>query len=142
MRIHQEIASIPTRGRGFQDLTSRIDEIVRQSGVTTGLCTVFVQHTSASLVIQENADPSVRHDLERWIGRACPEDAEESGLYEHDDEGIDDMPAHLRSAITRTSEVVPVRGGRLALGTWQAIYLWEHRRAPHTRNVVVHVQGE
>jgi secondary thiamine-phosphate synthase enzyme len=139
VKIHQEMAAIATPGRGFQDLTSRIDEVVRRAGVTTGLCTVFVQHTSASLLIQENADASVRRDLEKWIGRVCPEDER---LYEHDDEGIDDMPAHLRSAITRTSEVVPVRGGRLALGTWQAIYLWEHRRAPHTRNVIVHVQGE
>jgi secondary thiamine-phosphate synthase enzyme len=136
------MASVSTRGRGFHDLTSRIEEIVRRSGVTTGLCTVFVQHTSASLLIQENADPSVQRDLQTWIARVCPEDDKERGLYEHDAEGADDMPAHLRSAITRTSEVVPVRGGRLALGTWQAIYLWEHRRAPHTRNVVVHIQGE
>jgi secondary thiamine-phosphate synthase enzyme len=99
---------------------------------------VFVQHTSASLVIQENADPSVRRDLETWIARMAPEDEK---AYEHDDEGIDDMPAHLRSAMTRTSEVVPVTDGRLALGTWQAIYLWEHRRSPHRRTLIVHVQG-
>lgn len=127
-----------TRGRGFTDLSERIDAVIAASGVRTGLATVFVQHTSASLVVQENADPAVRRDLERWIGKVAPEDAE---AYEHDDEGLDDMPAHLRAAITRTSEVVPVTNGRLGLGTWQAIYLWEHRRAPHTRRVIVHVQG-
>lgn len=127
-----------TRGRGFTDLSERIDAVIAASGVRTGLATVFVQHTSASLVVQENADPAVRRDLERWIGKVAPEDAE---AYEHDDEGLDDMPAHLRAAITRTSEVVPVTNGRLGLGTWQAIYLWEHRRAPHARRVIVHVQG-
>jgi secondary thiamine-phosphate synthase enzyme len=138
MKVHQGQLAVATRGRGLVDVTSRVAEIVRAAGVTTGLCTVFVQHTSASLVIQENADPSVRRDLDAWMDRVCPEDAR---LYEHDDEGIDDMPAHLRSAMTRTTEVVPVTNGRLALGTWQAIYLWEHRRAPHTRHVVIHVQG-
>ncbi|MBX3221298.1 MAG: secondary thiamine-phosphate synthase enzyme YjbQ [Labilithrix sp.] len=138
MKVHQEVLEIETRGRGFTDLSSRVEAVVAASGVRTGLVTVFVQHTSASLVIQENAAPSVRRDLERWIGKLAPEDA---SAYEHDDEGLDDMPAHLRAAITRTSEVVPVTSGRLGLGTWQAIYLWEHRRAPHTRRVIVHVQG-
>jgi len=138
MKAHQEVLEVPTRGRGFTDLSTKVEAVVAASGVKTGLCTVFVQHTSASLVIQENADPSVRRDLEKWIGRVAPEDA---SAYEHDAEGIDDMPSHLRSAMTRTSEVVPVTRGRLALGTWQAIYLWEHRRAGHTRSVVVHVQG-
>jgi secondary thiamine-phosphate synthase enzyme len=138
MKVHQDSTSVATRGRGFTDLTPKIAEVVASSGIRTGLCTVFVQHTSASLVIQENADTSVRRDLDRWMARICPEDAT---AYEHDDEGIDDMPAHLRSAMTRTSEVVPITNGRLALGTWQAIYLWEHRRTPHTRHVVVHVQG-
>ncbi|HVH41773.1 MAG TPA: secondary thiamine-phosphate synthase enzyme YjbQ [Labilithrix sp.] len=139
MKGHQEILEISTNGRGLVDLSSKVQSVVVASGVKTGLCTVFVQHTSASLVIQENAAPSVRRDLERWIARIAPEDA---SAYEHDDEGIDDMPAHLRCAITRTSEVVPVTKGRLALGTWQAIYLWEHRRSPHTRSVVVHVTGD
>lgn len=138
MKVHQEVLEIGTRGRGFTDLSERVEAVVAASGVRTGLATVFVQHTSASLVIQENADPSVRRDLERWIGNVAPEDA---SAYEHDDEGLDDMPAHLRAALTRTSEVVPVANGRLGLGTWQAIYLWEHRRAPHTRRVIVHVQG-
>ena len=138
MKAHQDLLSISTRGRGLYDVTSRVQDVVAASGVTTGLCTVFVQHTSASLVIQENADPAVRRDMERWVDRIAPEDAQ---AYEHDDEGPDDMPAHLRSVLTRTSEVIPVRGGRLALGTWQALYLWEHRRAPHARSLVVHVQG-
>jgi secondary thiamine-phosphate synthase enzyme len=138
MKVHQDFAAVSTRGRGFHDLTSTVGDVVAKAAIKTGLCTIFVQHTSASLVIQENADPSVRRDLDRWIGRMCPEDA---SAYEHDDEGIDDMPAHLRAAMTRTSEVVPITNGRLALGTWQAIYLWEHRRTPHTRNIVVHVQG-
>jgi secondary thiamine-phosphate synthase enzyme len=138
MKVHQEVLEIVTRGRGLTDLSSKVQAVVAAAGVRTGLCTVFIQHTSASLIIQENADPAVLRDLERWIGRVAPEDAR---AYEHDAEGLDDMPAHLRSAMTRTSEVVPITNGRLALGTWQAIYLWEHRRSSHTRNVIVHVQG-
>lgn len=138
MKAHQETLEISTSGRGLVDVSSRVARVVAASKVECGLCTIFVQHTSASLVIQENADPSVQRDLERWMERIAPEDAR---AYEHDAEGLDDMPAHLRSAITRTSEVVPVTGGRLALGTWQAIYLWEHRRSPHARRLVVHVQG-
>jgi secondary thiamine-phosphate synthase enzyme len=138
VKVHQDRIAIADRGRGFSDITADVARVVAASGVTTGLCTVFVQHTSASLVVQENADPSVRRDLERWIAGLCPEDAK---AYEHDDEGLDDMPSHLRSAMTRTSEVVPVVKGRLGLGTWQAIYLWEHRRTPHTRSLIVHVQG-
>lgn len=138
MRIHQELLNVSTRGHAFVDLTARVQAVVDSSAVRTGLCTIFVQHTSASLVIQENADPSVRRDLARWVARICPED---ESAYEHDTEGPDDMPAHLRSTITRTSEVVPITQGRLALGTWQAIYLWEHRRAAHDRRVLVHVQG-
>jgi secondary thiamine-phosphate synthase enzyme len=138
MKVHEGELVISTRGRGFHDLTGDVARVVASASVRTGLCTVFVQHTSASLLIQENADPSVQRDLDRWIARLCPED---KNAYEHDDEGLDDMPAHLRSAMTRTSEVVPITKGRLALGTWQAIYLWEHRRTPHTRNIIVHVQG-
>lgn len=137
VKVHQEIVSIETAGRGFTDLTDRVGGVVEKAGVTTGLCSVFVQHTSASLVIQENADPSVLRDLQKWMSRVAPESRD----YEHDDEGPDDMPGHLRSAMTRTSEVIPIANGRLALGTWQAIYLWEHRTAPHRRRVVVHVQG-
>ena len=128
---------MPTRGRGFIDITGDVGEVVARAGVRSGACSVFLQHTSASLVIQENADPAVLRDLARWMDRLAPEG---SG-YEHDAEGPDDMPAHLRSAVTRSAEVVPVTDGRLGLGTWQAIYVWEHRRAPHARTVVVTVWG-
>lgn len=138
MKIHQETLSVATRGRGLLDVTAQIADVVAASGIDRGLCTLFVQHTSASLVIQENADPAVRRDMEAWLERVAPEDAR---AYEHDAEGPDDMPAHLRTVLTKTSEVVPIVRGRLALGTWQAIYLWEHRRRPHTRTIVVHVQG-
>ncbi len=137
-RVHQETLRIPTHGQGFVDVTSKIAAVVKASAITTGLVTVFVKHTSASLVIQENADPAVLRDLATWAAKIAPESAT---AYEHDDEGLDDMPGHLRSAFTRTSENVPVTESRLALGTWQAIYLWEHRRAPHTRSLVVHVAG-
>jgi secondary thiamine-phosphate synthase enzyme len=137
MIVHQRTLEVATRGRGFTDATDEIAAVVAGSGVAAGLCSIFVQHTSASLVIQENADPAVLRDLARWMERIAPE----SGTYEHDAEGPDDMPSHLRSAVTRTGEVVPVGGGRLLLGTWQAIYLWEHRTAPHRRRVVVTVTG-
>jgi secondary thiamine-phosphate synthase enzyme len=137
LKVHQETIDIRTRGQGLYDLTDRVRRAVANAGITTGLCTVFVRHTSASLVIQENADRAVQRDMEAWMARLAPESDE----YEHDAEGADDMPAHLRSVVTRSSEVVPVTDGKLALGTWQAIYLWEHRRAPHTRSLVVHVQG-
>ena len=137
MHHAQETLTVATRGRGFHDVTAPIRAFVSKSGVRTGLCTVFVQHTSASLVIQENADPAVLRDLAKWLDRVAPEDAR----YEHDAEGPDDMPAHLKSAITRASESVPIAGGKLALGTWQAIYLVEHRRAKHLRTVIVHVSG-
>lgn len=120
------------------DVTAEVARVVAEAQVQTGLCTVFIRHTSASLVIQENADPSVLRDLERWMARLAPEGAD----YEHDAEGPDDMPGHLRAAVTRSSESVPVTGGRLALGTWQALYVWEHRARPHTRQIVVHVAGE
>jgi secondary thiamine-phosphate synthase enzyme len=110
---------------------------VTRAGVRTGICTVFVQHTSASLVVQENADPAVLRDLQRWADHIAPENAD----YEHEAEGPDDMPSHIRAAFTRTTETIPVRDGALLLGTWQAIYLWEHRRAPHRRHLVVTVVG-
>lgn len=114
-----------------------MQQAVAKSGVAIGLCTVFIQHTSASLLIQENADPSVLRDLSRWIEELAPE----SRRWEHDAEGPDDMPSHARSAVTRTSENIPITAGKLTLGTWQAIYLIEHRAAPHTRKLVVHVAG-
>ena len=137
MPVHQKTLEIRTSGRGFVDLTGQVEKVVSESGVRTGLCTIFVQHTSASLLIQENADPAVLRDLGRWFSEIAPE----SRRWEHDDEGPDDMPAHARSALTRTSEVVPISDGRLALGTWQAIYLWEHRARAHSRRVLVYISG-
>ena len=138
MRVHQELLEIRTPGRGFVNISGEVAEIVEKSGLRAALCTVFVQHTSASLVIQENADPAVRRDLASWIEELAPE----SRQWEHDDEGADDMPAHARSALTSTSEVIPIVDGRLALGTWQGLYLWEHRARPQVRRLVVHLQGE
>lgn len=138
MKVHQETIDCATKGHGLYDVTEKIARIVTKSGVVTGMCTAFVKHTSASLVIQENADPSVLRDMERWFSSIAPEDAKR---YEHDAEGPDDMPSHLRSSITRTSESIPVTHGHLALGTWQALYLFEHRRAAHTRHIVVTVMG-
>ena len=128
---------IRTAGKSLVSITRPVLDWVAQQGITTGLLTLWCRHTSASLTVQENADPAVRQDILAYFERLAPECAD----YIHDDEGPDDMPAHLRSAMTRTSEVVPITNGRLALGTWQALYLWEHRRAPHTRSCVVHVQG-
>ena len=120
------------------DVTSALRAFVEESGLCTGICNVFVQHTSASLIVQENADPTVLRDLERWMAELAPE----SRAWQHDDEGPDDMPAHARSALTRTSENLPISGGRLALGTWQAVYLWEHRARPHSRRLLVTLTGE
>jgi secondary thiamine-phosphate synthase enzyme len=131
--------SVEMRGRALRDVTSLVRGVVAESKVQTGLCSVFIQHTSASIVIQENADPAVLRDLERWMSRLAPE---KEGEYEHDAEGPDDMPAHLRAAVTRSSETVPVVRGAMQLGTWQAIYLWEHRRGAHTREVIVTVLGQ
>jgi secondary thiamine-phosphate synthase enzyme len=128
--------TIQTRRQGLHEITAEVARVVAASGVVEGLCTVFIQHTSASLVIQENADPSARHDLEQWINRTVDED---DPHFTHTMEGSDDMPSHIKSALTATSLGIPILQGRLALGTWQGIYLWEHRRHPHTRNLVVHV---
>jgi secondary thiamine-phosphate synthase enzyme len=137
LSTYQEVLEIRTSGRGFSDVTRKVAEVVARSGLQTALCTVFVQHTSASLVIQENADPNVLRDLQAWMSDLAPE----SRGWAHDDEGPDDMPAHARSAITKTSETIPVTSGKLALGTWQALYVWEHRSRAHTRRLVVHVAG-
>ncbi len=136
--LFQEEISVATRGAGLTNVTAIVAEIVRKSGIATGLCTVFIRHTSASLVIQENADPSVVRDLQRWMSDLAPE----TRAWEHDDEGPDDMPAHAKSAITRSSEVIPIGRGQLLLGTWQGLYVWEHRNRPHRRSLVVHVVGE
>jgi len=131
-----EALEVESPGQGLHEITPDVQAAVIGAGVAEGLCTLFVQHTSASLVIQENADPSARRDLERWLSRLVPED---DPLYTHTLEGSDDMPAHIKSALTATSLSVPVQGGRLALGTWQGIYLWEHRRAAGTRRVLIHI---
>jgi secondary thiamine-phosphate synthase enzyme len=135
--MHREIVEVRTRGRGFVDVTPQIAAVVARARIATGLCHVFVQHTSASLVVQENADPAVLRDLDRWLSDVAPE----TRNWEHDAEGPDDMPAHARSAVTRTSETLPVHESQLALGTWQALYLWEHRASPHGRRLVVTVSG-
>ncbi len=119
------------------NVTALVQKVVAESAVSEGLCTLFVQHTSASLVIQENTDPAVRADLQEWMGEL----ASPARDWRHDDEGPDDMPAHARAAITHTSEVIPISAGRLALGTWQAVYLWEHRVHATCRNLLVHIQG-
>lgn len=127
---------IHTRGRGLHECTEQVREAVRASGVEDGLCTLFIRHTSASLVIQENADPSARRDLEAWMDRHVPDD---DPIYTHTSEGPDDMPSHIRSALTATSLSIPVAGGEPALGTWQGVYVWEHRTSAHARRVIVHV---
>ena len=139
MPAHAEQFSIPTRGKGTYEITERCQQIVRASGIRTGSATIMVRHTSASLVIFENADPSARTDLHAFFDHLVPED---TPYFVHTYEGPDDMPSHLRMALTRTSEVVPVMEGRLALGTWQGIFLFEHRKAPHTREIVASVVGE
>lgn len=131
--------SVSTRGKGFYEITASVASFVRERGVADGLLTVFIRHTSASLTIQENADPDVVADLETFFSRLVPED---NRLYTHTMEGADDMPAHIRAALTQTHLSIPVASGRLALGTWQGIYVFEHRRHPHRRQVALHLLGE
>jgi secondary thiamine-phosphate synthase enzyme len=133
-----ETLQVETR-RGLTEITDAVARLVRAGKIRLGLCTVFIPHTSASLVIQENADPSARRDLERFLDRLVPDG---DPLFEHVAEGDDDMPAHVKSALTRTSEQIPVRDGALTLGTWQGLYVWEHRDGRHRREVVVHILGE
>ena len=133
---HQAILEFATTGRGTRDITGAVAQVVAQSGIACGLVQVFVQHTSCSLTITENASPDVRRDLETIVQRLAPDG---DPAYRHDEEGPDDMSAHARSVLTDTGLTVPVGGGRLLLGTWQGIYLWEHRTAPHRRTVVVTV---
>ena len=138
MSVHREAFSVETRGRGTTNITDLVQRAVRGSGVRDGLCTVFVHHTSASLIIQENADPDVRRDLDAFMGRLVPDG---DPLFRHTAEGPDDMPSHVRSVLTQTSLGIPVAGGACDLGTWQGVYLWEHRTAPHRRRVSVTVVG-
>jgi secondary thiamine-phosphate synthase enzyme len=138
LKHHQKVLRIKTTGKSLHKITSQVEQVVAESEVEMGLCTVFVRHTSASLIIQENADPDVLRDLSNFFANLVPED---SMRYIHNAEGPDDMPAHIRSALTHTSEQIPINRGRLVLGTWQGIYLWEHRQRSHQREVVVHVNG-
>jgi secondary thiamine-phosphate synthase enzyme len=138
MAVHSETFEVGTKGKGTYEITNRVEDVVTRSKVAAGTVTVFIRHTSCSLVIMENAAPAARRDLENFFERLVPEDAE----YEHDDEGPDDSTSHIRMVLTRTSEVVPISDGKLQLGTWQGIFLFEHRRAGHQRKVFVTVVGE
>jgi secondary thiamine-phosphate synthase enzyme len=138
MPVHQATLKIATRGRGTVEITEAIAREIVRSKLAAGVVSIFCQHTSCSLVMMENADPSARHDLEAWLDRLVPE---HDAHFTHTLEGPDDMPSHIKMALTRTSETIPFADGRLLLGTWQGIFLWEHRRAAHTRQVVVTVIG-
>jgi secondary thiamine-phosphate synthase enzyme len=137
--VFQQTIEIPTRGRGTCELTAEVNAIVSAADVDVGTCNVFVHHTSASLILSENADPQVRRDLETFMARLVPDG---DPMFRHVQEGEDDMPAHVRSVLTQPAITVPIQGGRCQLGTWQGIYLWEHRTAPHRRRVTVTVSGE
>lgn len=138
MAVQSETFQVASKGKGTCEITDEVAKIVKASGIRNGTATVFVRHTSCSLVIMENAAPAARRDLENFFERLVPEDAE----YEHDDEGPDDSTSHIRMALTRTSEVIPIVDGAMQLGTWQGIFLFEHRRSPHQRKIVVTVMGE
>ena len=138
MPVHQTMLTVPTEGPGTYEITDRLSAEVRRSGFGKGIVSVFCRHTSCSLVIFENADPSARDDLEAWIGRAVPAG---DPHFTHTAEGPDDMPSHIKMAITRTSVTIPFAEGRLLLGTWQGVFLWEHRARPHQRSLVVTVMG-
>lgn len=135
---YQQLLKISTKGKSLYKITSKIESIVADSGIKTGLCTIFLRHTSASLIIQENADPDVLLDLSNFLAKLVPE----SAPYIHNAEGPDDMPAHIRTVLTHTSEQIPIAQNRLVLGTWQGIYIWEHRDKSQQRELVVHIMGE
>jgi secondary thiamine-phosphate synthase enzyme len=139
LRQHSDEIILKTRGRGFYEFTPNVAALVHQSKLAIGIVTLHLQHTSASLLIQENADPEVRRDFERFFARLVPDG---DPIFQHRSEGLDDMPAHVRAALTATNLSVPIRSGRLTLGTWQGIYLWEHRVAGHTRHIAAHLIGE
>jgi secondary thiamine-phosphate synthase enzyme len=139
MAIFQQDLVVSTRGAGTREITGEVGAILRQSGLQVGLVCVFCQHTSCSLVMMENADPTARRDLERWLNRLVPEDDPD---FIHTLEGADDMPSHIKMALTRTSETIPFQHGRLLVGTWQGLFLWEHRQSPHQRRLMVTVHGE
>jgi secondary thiamine-phosphate synthase enzyme len=139
MKQHSATLTFQTRGPGLADITREVERALAKADIGEGLLTLFIRHTSASFIVQENADPDVPHDLEHFLRRIVGRDM---ALYRHNAEGPDDMPAHIRSALTQTSLSIPVRDGEMVLGTWQGIYLWEHRDQPHTREIAVHVMGE
>ena len=137
MTHYQKLLKVSTTGKSLHNITQKIEDAVAEARVETGLCVLFLRHTSASLLIQENADPDVLKDLANFMAKIVPESAQ----YIHDAEGPDDMPAHIRTALTHTSEIIPINRGHLVLGTWQGIYIWEHRQRSHTRELVVHISG-
>ncbi len=139
MRIKTEQFTVATTGKGTYEITDQIEALVRESKIENGIVTIFAQHTSCSLIVMENADPTARRDLEEFFDRLVPENAD---YFEHDAEGADDMPSHIRMVLTRSSETIPAVDGRMHLGTWQGIFLFEHRRAGHQRKIVVTVMGE
>jgi secondary thiamine-phosphate synthase enzyme len=139
MPLHQATLTFKTAGRGLTEISDQISREIQRSGLGRGIVTVFCQHTSCSLVIMENADPSAQNDLQAWLDRLVPEN---DPHFEHTAEGSDDMPSHIKMALTRTTETIPFAEGRMLLGTWQGVFLWEHRRAAHSRRVVVAVLGE
>ena len=139
MRIKTEQFAVATTGKGTYEITDKIELLVRESKIENGVVTIFAQHTSCSLIVMENADPTARRDLEEYFDRLVPENAD---YFEHDSEGADDMPSHIRMVLTGSSETIPVVDGRMQLGTWQGIFLFEHRRASHRRKIVVTVMGE
>jgi secondary thiamine-phosphate synthase enzyme len=139
MHIVSKNFTVATTGKGTYEITDKIEAIVRESKVGNGVVTVFAQHTSCSLIVMENADPTARRDLEEYFDRLVPENAD---YFEHDSEGADDMPSHIRMVLTRSSETIPVVDGRMQLGTWQGIFLFEHRRAAHRRKLTVMIMGE
>ena len=136
--LHQESFTVQTKGRGTYETTDEVQQIVSDAGISVGLCHVFVHHTSASLMLCENADPTVRHDLETFMAKVAPDG---DPMFRHTLEGPDDMPAHIRTVLTQTGLSIPINNGRCLLGTWQGIYLWEHRTAGHRRKLTVTVQG-
>ena len=138
LRVHTEVITIRTAGKGTYEITNQISDVLTRSGIASGTLTVFVQHTSCSLIMMENADPTARRDLEEFFDRLVPENAP---YFEHNDEGPDDMPSHIRMVLTRSSEVIPIADSRMQLGTWQGVFLFEHRQAPHKRRGVVTVMG-
>jgi secondary thiamine-phosphate synthase enzyme len=137
--IVQQRLTVRTHGRGTYDITAQVEGVARRAGIAIGLCHVFCHHTSASLILCENADPTVRRDLEAFLGRLVPDG---DHLFDHTDEGQDDMPAHVRAILTKMDLTLPVTGGRCALGTWQGVYLYEHRTRPHQREVTVTISGD